>query len=333
MSHNSAGFGRSVGIDWRGGGIGWSAFCGTSGVLGHEPVKLRKWNFVAVVYEDEREMVTLYVNGRKMMKQGAPPNGMKNLTIGTNPSYPEFFHGVIDEVKIYNRALSEGEIQQHHEAFAKLAGPDNDNTSAPYSGRQLSEIVDLDTAAIWENDEFEDPAKSGFSWAMKNEFKDGRITIDGMGAPSWGTSAHQFNDFAVQVVARTTRDKHRGWGVCIYKHPHGEDATGVDVLLDSEGMISIKDCRWTPEGKKFIEPVGPLPVASFRKGEFNTLAATFSEGSKLAVFVNGAEACPPIMLPYELEPAMLQLASKGGASLPALLEFESFKVFSLNEKK
>ncbi len=68
-------------------------------------------------------MVTLYANGHKMMKQGAPPNGMKNLTIGTNPVHPEFLKGVIDEVRIYNRALDESEIQHLYKSFAEQSEP------------------------------------------------------------------------------------------------------------------------------------------------------------------------------------------------------------------
>lgn len=333
LTHDSAGYCRSLVIDHRGGGVGWSAFCGSGDVLGYEPVTSGKWNFLAVIYEEEKKMVTMFVNGRKMRKQGGTPKSHKTLAIGSRLQPVDCFHGAIDEVRVYNRALNESEIEQHYQAFKGLAAPDDEGQPKPYSGRKLSEMVDPDTAAVWENDEFEDPGKSGFSWAMKNEFKDGRITIDGMGKPSWGASAHQFNDFAVQVVARTSRDKHHGWGVCIYKHPQGEDAQGVEVLLDSEGMLSIVDCRWTPAGRKEIDPVGPVPVAAFKKGEFNTLVAAFSETRKLAVFVNGMEACAPIELPYVLEPAMLQLSSAGGASAPARLEFESFKIFSLAEKK
>ena len=332
ISHDAGGFGRTIGIDNRGGGPGWSAFCGSGAVLGYEPPRLRKWDFVAVVYEEKKEMITLFVNDRKMMKQGITKKGMKNLTIGNNPFSDKFFHGVIDEVRIYNRALGEAEIQQFYQNFSAQSDPEEDKLPVPYIGRNLSVVVDLESAAVWENDEFKDPTRSGFVWAVKDQFKDGRITLDGIGKPCWGTSAHKFNDFAVQVLARTSRDKHSGWGVCIYKHPEGKDAQGVEVLLDSEGMLSIIDCRWTPPGQKDIAPVGPIPVTSFRKGEFNTLVAAFSEGRKLAVFVNGAEACAPIELPYILEPASLQLASAGGASVPSRLEFESFKVFSLDEK-
>jgi len=75
-----------------------------------------KWYFIAVTYS---------ANGGEMFINGEsigtfpytgdivnPPN-TDSLFIGTcaNPEYREWFNGTIDEVRIYNRALSENEIK------------------------------------------------------------------------------------------------------------------------------------------------------------------------------------------------------------------------------
>jgi len=206
-----------------------------------------------------------------------------------------------------------------------------------FQPRVLANVLDRASAAVWVDDEFNDPKNSGFGWGdFENNFIDGRLTLDGTGAPCWGTTEHTFNNFACEVIAKTSRDKHRGWGLCVFKTDHKqpkETVQGVEVLLDSEGQLRIVPARWVAPELKDIEPIGPLQVSNFRKGEFNTLTVVFTEGRKLAIFVNELEACPALTLPYTLEPAQLQIASAGGASAPARVEFESYKVFSTIEKK
>ncbi len=71
------------------------------------------WTHVSAVYDGSRMLI--YQNGRLV---GAVPksgtlslNGGVAAAIGRNPDGYGAFHGVIDEIKIYNRALAEPEIQ------------------------------------------------------------------------------------------------------------------------------------------------------------------------------------------------------------------------------
>jgi hypothetical protein len=207
----------------------------------------------------------------------------------------------------------------------------------PFQPRALADIFDRDSAAVWVDDEFTDPTQSGFGWGdFDKNFIDGRLILDGSGAPCWGTTEHTFNNFACELIAKTSRDKHHGWGLCVFKTDHKrpkETVKGVEVLLDSEGLLRIVPARWVAPELKDIDPIGPFKVSNFRRGEFNSLTVVFTEGRKIAVFVNGLEACPALTLPYTLEPAQLQIASAGGASAPARVEFESYKVLSTTEKK
>ena len=70
------------------------------------------WTHLAATFDGA--MVRLYVNGALVASQAqttplAPMTG--TLQIGGNSSANVFFAGRIDEVRIYNRALSAGEIQ------------------------------------------------------------------------------------------------------------------------------------------------------------------------------------------------------------------------------
>jgi len=112
ISHDNAGFDRSLGIDFRGGGNGWSAFSGTGGVLGFQPVIIGEWVFLAVVYDQAAGNIKLYVNDIMMEKQGMLNEGLNTLLIGSNPAFGEYFSGAIDEVRIYSRTLTTSETQE-----------------------------------------------------------------------------------------------------------------------------------------------------------------------------------------------------------------------------
>lgn len=78
-------------------------------------LETNKWHFLAIVrdmIDDKR--VRVYLDG-KLRLEGVPPNAiggymtMGNFTIGYSSS-TQYFDGKIDDVRIYNRALSETEI-------------------------------------------------------------------------------------------------------------------------------------------------------------------------------------------------------------------------------
>jgi len=115
ISHDAGGYDRSLGIDKRGGGTGWSAFAGTGAVLGYHPVEVGEWAFIAVAYDQNAGTVKLYVNGAMYEKEGTLGAGQKQVCIGSNPSFRELFSGVIDEVKIYDYALSNAELNSLRE--------------------------------------------------------------------------------------------------------------------------------------------------------------------------------------------------------------------------
>ncbi len=112
ISHDDGGFDRSLGIDDRGGGQGWSAFCGSGEVLGFQQVTDGKWVFVAAVYNQIDSTIKLYVDDAVYESRGFCGTGHDSTYIGMNPSYGEYFAGMIDDVIIYNRALSKEEIKK-----------------------------------------------------------------------------------------------------------------------------------------------------------------------------------------------------------------------------
>jgi RHS repeat-associated protein len=110
ISHDSGGYDRTLGLDYRGGGTGWSAFAGDAGVLGFQPVTVGQWVFLAVVYDQAAKSVTLYVNNNVFHTSGTLGAGFNYIRIGSNPGFGEFFSGTIDDVFLYDTALTANQI-------------------------------------------------------------------------------------------------------------------------------------------------------------------------------------------------------------------------------
>jgi hypothetical protein len=83
----------------------------SANLMAPNPLPLNAWSHVAATYEGT--VMALYVNGVQVASQaqsGAVATSTDPLTIGGNSS-GEDFAGIIDEVRIYSRALSANEIQ------------------------------------------------------------------------------------------------------------------------------------------------------------------------------------------------------------------------------
>ncbi len=80
-------------------------------VVSPEAIEENVWSHLALTYDGAN--MRLYVNGELVATQAQstpPPTGEGPLALGCNPLYPEDFDGLIDEVRIYNRALGAGEV-------------------------------------------------------------------------------------------------------------------------------------------------------------------------------------------------------------------------------
>ena len=86
--------------------------------VGSGPYMDEKWHHIAAT-RDESE-IRLYLDG--VLVASAPSND-RNVNVGTELylSFDTSFNGAIDEAKIYNRALSEEEIQRNFKATSREA--------------------------------------------------------------------------------------------------------------------------------------------------------------------------------------------------------------------
>jgi fibronectin type 3 domain-containing protein len=96
-------------------------------LTGPAAIPVSTWTHVAMTYDGA--MLRLYVNGTQVAARaaaGAIQSVANPLWIGGNQPYGEYFQGLIDEVRVYNRALTQGDIQTDMNASvgggAALAG-------------------------------------------------------------------------------------------------------------------------------------------------------------------------------------------------------------------
>ena len=87
-----------------------------------------KWHFVAAVYDGL--VMKLYIDG--VFEAAGPANGDfdttgGNLYIGSTPNNSEYFDGSIDEVRIWNTPLSDGEINNLFKSNAAKFGSSEDS--------------------------------------------------------------------------------------------------------------------------------------------------------------------------------------------------------------
>jgi len=78
------------------------------------PAVQDKWYHVGYTCDTKKNELKLYVDGKLIntVAAGAEPNNLTHLRIGSEHE-GRFFLGIIDEVRLYNRALTEKEMKQN----------------------------------------------------------------------------------------------------------------------------------------------------------------------------------------------------------------------------
>ncbi|WP_341716637.1 LamG-like jellyroll fold domain-containing protein [Micromonospora sp. FIMYZ51] len=115
LKNMASGYGASYGLYASEGSVpaGWLTTTGDPfGPSGSSPLPTGTWSNVALTYDGSR--ATLYVNGAKAGEVAATGSIYDDggaVTIGGNEIWGEYFSGLIDEVRIYNRALTAAQIQ------------------------------------------------------------------------------------------------------------------------------------------------------------------------------------------------------------------------------
>ncbi len=99
---------------------------------GTSALPLNTWSHLAATYDGTN--LRFYVNGVLVTTKatsGAMPNTANPLRIGGNAIWGEYFSGLIDEVRVYNRALSASELDLDMKSAVVGSGPPPADTTPP----------------------------------------------------------------------------------------------------------------------------------------------------------------------------------------------------------
>jgi glucose/arabinose dehydrogenase len=127
------------------------AITGGSGgqAYGTSALQTGVWTHVAVTYDGTA--LRFFVNGGQVSsvaKSGAIQTSTDSLTIGSDPIYGQYFQGSIDEVRVYNTALTAAQIQIDMTTPITSSGPPDTQPpavaiTAPVANAQVSNIVNV----------------------------------------------------------------------------------------------------------------------------------------------------------------------------------------------
>ena len=98
-------------------------------------IAVNVWTHLAVTYDGA--MLRLFINGAQVASKprtGNVANSSQPLRIGGNGASGEFFKGRIDEVRVYNRALSQAEIQADMNTAVVAGAPVGVSVQNPLNG-------------------------------------------------------------------------------------------------------------------------------------------------------------------------------------------------------
>jgi hypothetical protein len=110
LSNDDGGFDRQIGLDNRGGVSSWSTFTGTNVFNPGIAPSTTDWTFLAAVYDQSQYAMTFYVNGQAFTTTTNFGGSPASFAIGKSAAFPNYFSGVIDNVFVYDEALSSAQI-------------------------------------------------------------------------------------------------------------------------------------------------------------------------------------------------------------------------------
>ncbi len=118
---------------YHGNGSDYEGFYGTTYLSSNN------WYYVAVTRDTATEKISFYLNGKPdkppQSYSYSPTTGTDNLFIGKRDGYSQSFNGLIDEVKIYNSALTADQVKfDYNQGKAAILGSSSSNTGSTAPG-------------------------------------------------------------------------------------------------------------------------------------------------------------------------------------------------------
>ena len=237
------------------------------------------WTHVALTYNGAT--LRLYVNGTQVASQartGSIQTNSNPLWIGGNSPYGEYFLGRIDEVRVYNRALSQTEIQADMNTAVGGTPPAN---TPPTITNIAAQTINEDTVS----------AALGFT-VGDAETAAGSLTVSGSSSNTTLVSSGNIvfsGSGANRTVTVTPAANQNGTATITVTVSDGQSSTPTNFLLtvnavnDAPTITSVAN-QTTSTGTA----IGPL---SFTVGDLETAAGSLTvsgSSSNTALVPNGS---------------------------------------------
>jgi Concanavalin A-like lectin/glucanases superfamily len=174
---------------------------------------VQHWSHLAVSYDGTT--LRLYVNGAQVSSRATSGTILKTpdpLWIGGNQPYGEYFHGLIDEVRVYDRALGPAEVRAEMSApIARVGTSPAAGLVGAYAFDRGSGTVAADAAGHGNAG-----AIAGATWATRGRFG-GALRFDG-------------DDDVVRIAASASLDLRRAMTLSAWSRP-SESQDGWRTIL------------------------------------------------------------------------------------------------------
>jgi len=143
LEADDAGFDRFITIENGQWGVGTG-----NGIWCPAEALVNKWQHVAVVYTPDT--IRFFLDGEEYFCPEKPvgQESLTRLRIGGSPLWRQFFDGLVDDIRVYDRALAEEEIREVYEKLGPAADSPGagltPESSGPPVGKESSEAVGED---------------------------------------------------------------------------------------------------------------------------------------------------------------------------------------------
>ncbi|HWE04527.1 MAG TPA: LamG-like jellyroll fold domain-containing protein [Tepidisphaeraceae bacterium] len=303
---------------------GVNPLVGPAATVGYPFNPVLGWVYVAAVQDGTAGTRTLYING-KSVASGAAANasGAGDLWIGGNQVDPtQYFNGVVDDFRIYNRALSAGEIQTLATGALPVPWLDGDVGTGGFSPGTAS--YDAGAFDVYGSGADISGAADAFNYVYQTLNGDGQIVArvalqqNTAAAAKAGVMIRQSlaanSAFADMVITpgqgALFSDRAAAGGSA--KFVHGDSTATAPIWLKLvrtgsllSGYTSADGIKWTLVGSATVSMTGPVFI-----GLAVTSASTVSTGNAAfdGVTVSTAGAGTGVTGAYYNSPTFTDLA-------------------------
>ncbi|MFD0883384.1 LamG-like jellyroll fold domain-containing protein [Streptosporangium algeriense] len=264
-----------------------------STIDGISPLPVNTWNHLALTYDGA--VLRLFVNGQQVAEtalSGGLHNDSGPLRIGGNAIWGEFFGGLIDEVRLYNRAQTATEIQTDMNTPVGSGGPNPSPTPTVTPTPTSTPVPGLVAAYGMEEGSGttvgDSSGRNNTGAATDTTWATGKhgTALSFNGSSSWITVPHAASlrlTTGMTLSAWVKPTDLTNWRTVVMKDLIAEDGASYG-LYASDGNVPA---GWllTTEG----EQRSPKGTTALPANTWSHLALTY-DGTTARLYVNGAQA-------------------------------------------